>query len=194
MVTHKASRGFSLIELLVVVGIFTVITTLILANHSRFNSSVLLGSLAYDIALSIREAQVYGVSVRGVSTNFQVGYGVHFSGANSFVLFADSYPAGVPNKKYDAQDTIVSTYTLNPGHSIANFCGVDNAGAQSCSATGAIASLDIVFLRPEPDANISSPGSSPYAQGIITVKSSAGQTRAITVASTGQIAVSNPNP
>ncbi len=47
-----------------------------LANHERFNSSILLDSLAYDIALSIREAQVYGLSVRGINADFQVGYGV----------------------------------------------------------------------------------------------------------------------
>lgn len=194
----NSPRAFSLIELLVVVGIFTIITMLVLANHSRFNSSVLLGSLAYDIALSVREAQVYGLSVRGIDaggaiTNFQAGYGVHFAGPNSYILFADTYPAGAPNKKYDTQDLIVSTYTLNTGHSLSRFCGV-NGSFQDCSDTGAIANLDIVFLRPEPDANIYSASSGPYAQAIITVRSSSGSTRTITVGSTGQISVANPNP
>jgi prepilin-type N-terminal cleavage/methylation domain-containing protein len=186
-------RAFSLIELLVVIGIFTVISALVLANHSRFNSSVLLGSLAYDIALSVREAQVYGVSVRGVSNNFQAGYGIHFSSPNSYILFADTYPAGTPNKKYDPQDTIVSTYTLSNGHSISRFCGV-NGNVQDCSDNGAITSLDIVFLRPEPDATISSTASGPYAEGVITVSSGGGGTRTITVGSTGQISVANPTP
>lgn len=187
----KETRGFSLIELLVVVGIFTFITAIVLANHSRFNSSVLLGSLAYDIALSVREAQVYGVSVRGVETNFRVGYGTHFSGAKSYTLFADTYPVGAPNKKYDAEDSIISTYTLNTGHSIVQFCGV-NGAVKDCSSTGAISTLDVVFLRPEPDAHISSTASGPYAQATITVTSSSGEFRTITVASTGQISVSNP--
>src|SRR3989344_3995148 len=81
-------RGFSLIELLVVISIFSIISLVVLANHSRFNSSVLLGSLAYKIALSFRETQVYGLSVQGQSTNFQVGYGIHFSGGTTYTLFA----------------------------------------------------------------------------------------------------------
>jgi prepilin-type N-terminal cleavage/methylation domain-containing protein len=190
MVVTK-TRGFSLIELLVVVGIFTFITATVLANHSRFNSSVLLGSLAYDIALTVREGQVYGVSVRGIDTNFQVGYGIRFSGASSFIFFADIYPVGAPNKKYDPQDSILSTYTLHAGHSISKFCGTSSSGTE-CSDTGAISNLDIVFLRPEPDANMSSASGGPYSQGTVTVMSSTGEKRTIAIASTGQISVSNP--
>ena len=87
----QAVRAFSLIELLVAVSIFVVISTVILANHSRFNSSVLLGALAYDLALSVREAQVFGTSVREFSSSFQVGYGVHFEigSPQLFYFFAD---------------------------------------------------------------------------------------------------------
>src|SRR3989344_6847475 len=82
----KALRAFTLVELVVVLAIFTLISSVVLANHSRFNGSVLLGSLAYDIALSIREAQVYGLSVKqhtvaGVG-QFQIGYGIHFASNN----------------------------------------------------------------------------------------------------------------
>ena len=187
-------RAFSLIELLVVVGIFTVISTIVLANHSRFNSSVLLGSLAYDIALSVREAQVYGLSVRGVNANFQVGYGVHFATANSYILFADTNA----NKKYDdgtgsePADTVVSSYSLSAGHQISRFCGVTALGAEECSDTSVIDRLDIVFFRPDPDAVISSANPGIYSAAHVTVRSSVVETRTISIASTGQISVANP--
>src|SRR3989344_4615422 len=50
-------RGFTLVELMVVTGILVVITSLILANNTRFGGAVLLENLAYDIALSMRKAQ-----------------------------------------------------------------------------------------------------------------------------------------
>ena len=94
--------AFTLIELLVVMAIFSVISLLILANHSRFNSSVLLGSLAYDMALSVRQAQVYGVSVQTFNANFQVGYGVHFTTGNSYIFFADTGDGsgGAPDNRF----------------------------------------------------------------------------------------------
>lgn len=182
-------RAFSLIELLVAVSIFLVISTVILANHSRFNSSVLLGSLAYDVALSIREAQVFGLSVRQFGSGFQVGYGVHFTNSNTYVFFVDVNA----NKKYDeATDSIVRTYTLSRGHTFQRFCGTNSIGIEKCSDSASpITHLDIVFLRPDPDAVISSSEPGVYSSGRVIVTSPSGDTRTVQIASTGQISVQN---
>ncbi|MBX9765467.1 prepilin-type N-terminal cleavage/methylation domain-containing protein [Patescibacteria group bacterium] len=191
-----APRGFSLMELLVVMGIFSVISTVVLVNHSKFNSSVLLGNLAYSIAVSIREAQVYGVSVQQYNSNFKTGYGVHVESADpqSYILFADTNA----NNVYDSDvDSIVRQYTLNKQHSIVNFCGMKSNGDEECSdgSTGVtISHLDVVFFRPDPDANISSDKTSVstgmYSTAKITVQSASGESRSLSVASTGQISVS----
>ena len=188
----KSLAAFTLIELLVVMAIFMIISLLILANHSKFNSSVLLGSLAYDIALSVRQAQVYGVSVQQLqnTTNFNVGYGIHFAGSSSYFLFADTNG----NNVYDSGvDTIVTNYSVTQGHFIKQFCGITANGGQQCSDDPSpITSLDIEFVRPNPDANISSNFPGLYSFGKIVVASPSGETRTVTIASTGQISVTNP--
>lgn len=186
------ARGFSLIELLVVISIFSMITIVVLANHSRFNGSVLLGNLAYDIALSVREAQVYGLSVKQFDSQFQVGYGVHFSDSSTYILFADVNPR---NNRYDlGTDSIIQTNSLGKGHFILRYCAENSVGVTSCSdSRGSPPTyLDIVFFRPDPDATINTNEPTVYSRGAIVVASPLGETRTITVASTGQISVTNP--
>src|SRR3989344_5480115 len=97
-------RGFTLVELMVVTGIFVVITSLILANNTRFGGAVLLENLAYDIALSVRRAQVYGIAVRRFGEDdFSAGYGVNFTIGTPavYILFADIYPKSTGNGIYE---------------------------------------------------------------------------------------------
>lgn len=179
-------------ELLVVMGIFSVISTIVLVNHSKFNSSVLLGNLAYSIAVSIREAQVYGVSVQQFESEFRSGYGIHFDSADttSYVFFADTNA----NNTFDEDvDTVIRKYSLSKQHSIHRFCGMRSDGAEECSDSSTaipIEKLDVVFFRPDPDANITSERTELYSSAKITVASAAGEVRSLSVASTGQIAVS----
>ena len=186
------ARGFSLIELLVVTGIFIVITGVVLANNSQFNSSVLLGNAAYDIALSVRQAQVYGLSTQEYAGEFQLGYGIHFSGTGDYFLFADR--GALPNKRYDADtDTIVQTYSLGRGYTIKSFCGQRSDGSEDCSDNAAaLTHLDIAFLRPNPDSTITSDSPLVYSIGKIVVTSGSGETRTVSVQSTGQISVTRP--
>lgn len=185
-------RGFSLIELLVVTGIFIVITGVVLANNAQFNSSVLLGNAGYDIALSVRQAQVYGLSTQSYAGEFQVGYGVHFQGSTQYLLFADLDPAH--NKQYDAGvDQVVQTYTLGRGHTILRYCGVRSDSTEDCSdGAAALTHLDIGFLRPNPDATVTGDSPTPYSSAKIVIQSRADETRTITIQSTGQISVKRP--
>lgn len=191
VLNNNTERGFSLIELLVAISILATISIIVLANHTRFNGSVLLSSLAYDIALSVREAQVFGVSVRQYDASFQLGYGVLFEGAASYSLFADTNS----NKVYDNEDVVIRAYGLQRGFRIQQFCGINTLGTPQCSndSLNPITHLAIVFLRPEPDAFMSSNIlAEEYSRGTITIVSPGGDTRTVEVASTGQISVQNP--
>src|SRR5512133_2633560 len=80
-------RGFSLIEMIVVIGIIALLSTVTLSNYKDVSSRISLENLAQQIALTVRQAQVYGISVVRGTGSVYPSYGVHFAGQNSFVLF-----------------------------------------------------------------------------------------------------------
>src|SRR6185295_20368 len=85
--------------LVVVTAIIAIITGLILVSDATFGGKVLLENLAYDMALSIRQAQVYGISVQRFNTTFNAPYGVHFdtTSPSSYNTFADVFGATTNN-------------------------------------------------------------------------------------------------
>lgn len=189
-------RGFTLIELLVVTGILALISGLILTNNNRFGGAILLKNLAYDVALTVREAQVYGIAVRRFgASEFGAGYGIYFNRAapSTYVLFADVYPSGSENGLYDAgQGEIVKTMTMQRGFRIIDICATPGGATETCGLN----TLHILFKRPEPDAFISVNGVSgvqnPSAlreRGRVILESARGDRISVIVEATGQIAV-----
>lgn len=181
------SRAFTLVELLVSVAIFTMMTALLVVKYGNFNQSVLLTNLAYDVALTIRTAQTYGLSVKNIDTgtvSFNNGYGVHFdtgpTNKRKIVFFADRNSNGL----YNGGTEHISTYELKRGAIISGLC----AGAVGCSSSGTPI-MDIIFKRPNPNAKIYLDKVGPSAYAEITVTGSDGGTRVVTVRENGQITV-----
>lgn len=127
--------GFTLVELLICVAIFVVITSVAVWNNNAFNSSILLTDLAYEVALSVRQAQVYGITVKapaacsgGSQCNFSSGYGVDFntsgtlntSSSTNYVLFEDG-EVGLPDHIYQSGEWL-SSFVIGRGYSIKWFC------------------------------------------------------------------------
>ena len=75
---NQKQKGMTLIELLVALVIFSIITGVVLFNYGDFNASLTMQNLADDIALTVRRAQSYAIGVRGRSGDFNIGYGVYF--------------------------------------------------------------------------------------------------------------------
>lgn len=189
----RTKNGFSMVELVVSTGIMLLITLVVLVNHSAFGGNVLVGALAYDVGLSIRQAQVFGLSVRefGVGTGtFDVGYGVHFDidNATSYRLFADVDK----NKTFDISDGTQEIFSIGQSFSIARICGTTTASVERCSDTDGVSTLDITFVRPDPDAFIRIDGDAAtvYQSARVVVQSPQGREREVTVESTGQISIS----
>jgi prepilin-type N-terminal cleavage/methylation domain-containing protein len=172
----KNQKGFTLIELLVTISIFVILTGVVIFNESKFNSTVLLTNLAYDTALTIRQAQTYGINVKEFGDSDFIPYGVHFErNAKSFILFADTtydknYPLLSPNPFLGATTTCitlegcVNRYTIQRGNYISDL-KVGNGTS--------VDTLDIVFKRPNPDALIYS-GNTSYNNAQIYLKSADG--------------------
>lgn len=211
------ARGFTIIEMLVALGIVAVIMTVVLLGQTNFNRSLILTDSAYTVAFSIRQAQSLGLSSRKVGTIQNAGYGVHFvSGATkTYTLFADTNPVAPGSTQSGAcpghtvttgldtkpgncifdttpADATVSSYTIRQGFTISNFCGVDTTGSTRCSGSY-LDSLSITFLRPSTQATIIGVRGGaivPLTQATIYLSSPDGsQQRCVKVSTVGQIAV-----
>jgi prepilin-type N-terminal cleavage/methylation domain-containing protein len=187
-----SGKGFTLIELLVVLAIITIITAVFLLQQRRFDSSTLLRSLAYSVALSLRQAQVYGTSVRQFGSSFNYSYGIYFSGDSSYILFAD---VNNDNQYTSSPDEKVDLFTLSGGYTINQFCAVRSGGEEDCLGGGknggtGITWLSIYFKRPNPDAQIKTSAGNAYQSAYIKVAGPQDVlARQINVTLTGQISV-----
>lgn len=194
--TSSSSAGFTMIELLVSLSIMVIIVTLILVNYRKFDGTVVLTNLAYDMSLSVRKAQTYGISVKGQKTGsdqtFSYPYGITFSSASTttYTLFADTNVNGngtFGNGLYDGGEG-VETYTLRGSYRITNLCTVDANNNETCG----LSNIDITFLRPNPDAKIITNRTTQTTNAAkikIGTSQDSSVTRTILIRTTGQISV-----
>lgn len=167
--------GFSVVELVVASAIFMVVTTVVVANYPRANSRLSLNMLAQDIAIVIREAQVYGTSIINSDDGSVAGsYGVYINGheyqpvspdlpyAKRVVLFKENEVVTTPsNNELDntdcmgsiTTDTCVQQLNIKSRNKILFLCkdGFDEAN-YTCNPGGDLRVTNIVFKRPNPDA------------------------------------------
>ncbi|MDZ4225927.1 MAG: prepilin-type N-terminal cleavage/methylation domain-containing protein, partial [Patescibacteria group bacterium] len=131
------SRGFTLTELVVVIAIMALLTGVFLTQQRQFDSTTLLRSLAYSVALSVRQAQTYGVSVRAFSGVFSQAHGIHFSTGNlsEYYLFSDTSP--LPNgdraRASDGSEDVETFKLAGQNFAIARFCATTVGGVERCS-------------------------------------------------------------
>ena len=173
----KPSKGFTLMEMVVTVGIFALISTVVIVRNAQFDNETLLQNLAYDVALSVRQAQQFGVNVRASEGVFSGSYGIHFDAEQqTYFMFTDINENGL----YD-EDELLETYTLGRGATIGAICDPSSKG--DCGHK----QLDVVFRRPDPDAVINN---GDLSQATVELVSGRGDgSRIISIESTGQISI-----
>lgn len=178
---------------------FVIITGVVLVNSNKFDSTILLHNFAYDVALTIKQAQSYGVNVRESSSGFFTSaYGVYFDlaevgGNTNFVLFNDFNNSSSTNSvtTCTAESECIQKYTMTKGTIIQSIC----AGADEIRCSDA-KRISILFQRPSLEAKIYAydindsqillSGSLPsYAK--IVLASTNGATSSVIVTSVGQI-------
>lgn len=190
--------GFSLVEMLVAVAIFAIISSVILANYPEFRGRAALDNTAHQIALVFREAQVYGISVRGQTNSFPV-YGVHVGvrPLTELIIFGDQN-----NDNMYTLNEKLDTFTLASGEKIVQVCTNVNANqfvagqiTGECVVGIRSGTFNVIFKRPNPDAIfIEQQRSGTEVEGVSNValqieNRSGSYKRAVQITSTGQIVV-----
>lgn len=198
-VNPQNQYGFTIVELIVSLAIFAIMTSLVLSKYGKFDQGVILTNLAYDVALTIRNAQSYGLNVRSASrdanafdysaTTAESGgtYGVHFDKSlpSQFIFFVDGNGNGI----YDDLTNSDQKTTIKRGSSISSMCV---SITKSCDDVGSVdvQKLDITFKRPDPNAIIIA-NDIKYGYAEIVLKAVDNTTRKVIVNFTGQISVDN---
>ncbi len=202
MKAHSKREGFTLVEMAVSIGIFALISAVVIFNHGKFNSSIVVTNLSYEIALAVREAQVYGLAVKQDPTDVdpvEYAYGVYFTRdtPKTFYIFADRdgdqqfdlEPLDPCNGIYECQERI----EIRGDVELKEFRTVDSLGA-----TYNADNLTVLFLRPNPIAIIrdefnSGASSNGRQRAAIQVYSQrAEKTKEVMVELSGQISVQDP--
>ena len=169
-------KGFTLVELVVTVGIFAIISTVIISRNSQFDEEIFLSDMAYDVALSVRRAQSFGVNVRSAEGSFDHPYGIFFTNATTtYQLFVDTNDDGF----YNDPEELLETYTIGRGTMISPLC---DFASKTCN----LETLTVMFERPEPDAIIEQGSVTRAGVGILAPR---GGQRYVFIESTGQFSI-----
>jgi len=171
--------------------------TAIIIQQGRWNDHLAVNTQAYELALIIRQAQIYSLGVKeyaaGTGDKFNIGYGISVNEDNpgQYVYFADKNK----NQRYDSGEEI-ETKTFTGRVAINRFCGLDSGGGERCSPNaGNVHTLCISFFRPEPEANIlllnsdGNPSSSVNPPATIYLRSPGGEEASIKVETNGQVSI-----
>ena len=146
-------RGFSLIELMVAVGILTLINIMIFASYPEFSQKMALKRTSEEVALIARQAQAYALGIKRPVSGGEdyYGFGIHFdkSDSKSLILFADSDS----DKIYDDGE-LFQEFKIGTGDYVSELQACDSDSCQSVGSGG----LDVVYPRATTIASISADG------------------------------------
>ena len=175
----KKNRGFTYVELIVVLSIFAIMTSIVIFNYGAYQAKVDIKVLANDIALQIVQAQKDAMSGK-LNTSaallnipgWKPSYGVYFfdpGGGHDkdFIYFTDLNKRGFydVNNIYSISDCsnvgtsgneCLKDITLTKGNYIVSLQPYDTSDAKLPS----IKDLSITFIRPNSEAYFYSCGSS----------------------------------
>lgn len=174
--------GFTLLEMLIVIVIISILLVVVLFNYRDVESKSVLKNIAYEVALSIREAQSLGLGVKKYVPDsgiinpgtgvFNQPYGIHVNDgaveAKSIYLFSDVNEDGICDNctggACPGTGECRQVLGLHSGAEIQNIClkglegGSTSSLAEECinpkpGVTGSsFYSAAVRFKRPNPDA------------------------------------------
>ena len=208
---HATAEGFTLVELVVSIAIMMLIAAVVISSQRTSSDQAQLRNAAQYFSLDLREAQVFGLSVREFSPNgvssFTIPYGLHFqvSGQNdqgkTYIQYADwnpkdgMYSSGICNPGPTSECINRVAWPANIG--VGPICIIPLSGANVCSsgATGPYF-VDVTFTRPSPVPSFvifdrtGGPVSTAGIKGLsVMLTMPSGISKTVTIYTTGQISV-----
>ncbi len=152
-------RGFTLIEMVICVAIIGILTAIMIPNYGAFDSTALLESEAYEIATSIREAQVYSLSARTAGGD-PYAYGIRVDNdpadQNQYSFVRFPIVNGVP--AFGGTPTVIQTYTMDRTIIVDDVCVVRVSSGGTSSEVCDLEGLSVAFIRPEFEAKFNVEG------------------------------------
>jgi type IV pilus assembly protein PilA len=186
---QKSKKGFTLVELLVVLAVIGVLATILLANYNNFGARQEVRNAAAELKTNLRKYQTFAISGQKNPTNLTAGLG-----CNSHDRQLDHYEIVVSSPS--TYNVNIVCHEVNPPHAVttepvtANVPWGPNVPIAAVGAAGADCApggtVTIRFL--------------PINEGVeflscfgavdnvsITVGQAGGDTSVVTVTNTGQI-------
>ena len=189
------------VELIVVLSIFSVLSSVVIFNYGDFQARVDIKNLSSDIALKIVEAQkssVNGAWNSSAIANWKPSYGIYFNSSatldtddvsfnKKFIYFADLDN----NNNYDGPSTCATAECLDKIIITKNnYISRIDSYTDSILTQQITNSLSIIFKRSDPGATFTSSGlllGFDYIQ--ITIASPRGATALIKIYPSGRVQI-----
>jgi prepilin-type N-terminal cleavage/methylation domain-containing protein len=144
-------KAFTLVELLVGIGIISMIAGLSLSSYPRFAEQVALTSEVYKILAYAKETQIFGTSAFTTpGTRIVYSLKMH-NDSNTIGRYILEDPASTDNQSYvedSVQDMSTEVFNLKDQYKISLIEGI------SKDATTTLTSLYIFYKRPNPEGRI----------------------------------------
>ncbi len=180
-----------MLEMIVVLGIVTIISTVVLANYPAFNERLGVRRAAEDIASSIRQVQSYGLGVKefGTGSGIFPGYGINFKRYASAGVLADFYTVYADsnnNLRYDAPGEKISQLTLQGNAVIDDICADQK---QAVSGPCGINNVFVEYLRPQPSVSLQTGAGGFYKDVEVRIKGPRGTAKTIVIWLSGQVSI-----
>lgn len=180
-----------------VLSIFGLLTAVVTYNYGAFNNQITLTNLAYEIAMQVREAQVYSLGVRGSNNTFDSRYGIYFkAGSGSFISFIDKEPS---DGKCDVNGTDCDACTGNSTEcqqiiSLPRNMKIEKF-LNSSDGNPITGPVFITFKRPYTEAILVDGNGDPITSGVdVIVVSPDLQYKKVTIKQNGYISVGDHTP
>jgi prepilin-type N-terminal cleavage/methylation domain-containing protein len=151
-------KGFTMIELIVVLSIVVVMSTIVIFNYSGTRSKTVLLTTTYDIAGLFRSAEIGGRSAAQaaltsstLSQNPAVGVYMETTGLDSAIQTFKIYSKRTSGSGFQVLDTVLDEITLQDPKIKTYVCsGSVDYSAKTCTRYSGATWIEFARLTPKP--------------------------------------------